>query len=339
MIRYILKRVFQGVFVLLGVSMLIFVLSRIIPGDPARLALGQHATQEAVDTLSRQMNLDRPLPVQYVLWLRGAIVGDFGISLTTKRSVTQDLAQFLPATLELVFFSALFLISGSMILGKLAAKHHNRFMDGFVRVLSYAGIAVPSFVVAILLLVIFGNTWQVIPTLGRLSTGVTVPDRITGFYVLDALLAGNLATAWNAFLHLLLPAFALSLGGMFQDARLLRSAMTDNMSKEYMSVSKSYGLPKNTLFNKYLFKPSCTSAITVMGLDLASMIGNAFLVERIFNWPGFSRYGVNAMIAKDLNAICAVVLVVGITFLVINLIVDLINVSIDPRLRLEDVQK
>ena len=336
MTRYILKRFVQGIFVLLGVSMLIFVLSRIIPGDPARLALGQHATQEAVDLLHQQMNLDRPLPVQYVLWLQGVFVGDFGISLTTRRSVSEDLVQFLPATLELVFFSSMFLVGGSIFLGRLAAKHHNRFADGLVRVLSYAGIAIPAFVVAILLLVLFGNTWQVIPTLGRLSTGVPPPDRITGFFVLDALLAGNLATAWNAFLHILLPAFALSLGGMFQDARLLRSALTDNMSKEYMAVSKSYGLPRNLLMNKYLFKPSCTSTITVMGLDLASMIGSAFLVERIFNWPGFSRYGVNAMIANDLNAVCAVVLVVGLTFLVINLIVDLINASIDPRIRLGD---
>ena len=308
MLRYILKRLLQGVFVLIGVSIVIFCLSRIIPGDPARLALGQHATQEAVDNLSKQMYLDKPLPVQYILWFRDVLHGDFGI--------------------------ALFMVGGSLILGRAAARHRDGILDSIIRVFSYIGIAVPSFVVAIVLLVIFGNLWQVIPTLGRLSTGVAPPDTITGFYVLDALVQGQFSTAWDAFLHLLLPAFALSLGGMFQDARLMRSALTDNMGKEYMCVSRSYGLPEKVLMNRYLFKPSSTSVITVMGMDIASMVGNAFMVEQVFNWPGFSKYGANAMITKDLNSVCAVVLVIGATFLVVNLIVDVINAMVDPRIRL-----
>ena len=333
-LRYILKRLLQGVFVLIGVSIVIFCLSRIIPGDPARLALGQHATQEAVDNLSKQMYLDKPLPVQYILWFRDVLHGDFGISLSTRRSVTEDMKQLLPATFELIFWSALFMVGGSLILGRAAARHRDGILDSIIRVFSYIGIAVPSFVVAIVLLVIFGNLWQVIPTLGRLSTGVAPPDTITGFYVLDALVQGQFSTAWDAFLHLLLPAFALSLGGMFQDARLMRSALTDNMGKEYMCVSRSYGLPEKVLMNRYLFKPSSTSVITVMGMDIASMVGNAFMVEQVFNWPGFSKYGANAMITKDLNSVCAVVLVIGATFLVVNLIVDVINAMVDPRIRL-----
>ena len=324
----------QGVFVLIGVSIVIFCLSRIIPGGPARLALGQHATQEAVDNLSKQMYLDKPLPVQYILWFRDVLHGDFGISLSTRRSVTEDMKQLLPATFELIFWSALFMVGGSLILGRAAARHRDGILDSIIRVFSYIGIAVPSFVVAIVLLVIFGNLWQVIPTLGRLSTGVAPPDTITGFYVLDALVQGQFSTAWDAFLHLLLPAFALSLGGMFQDARLMRSALTDNMGKEYMCVSRSYGLPEKVLMNRYLFKPSSTSVITVMGMDIASMVGNAFMVEQVFNWPGFSKYGANAMITKDLNSVCAVVLVIGATFLVVNLIVDVINAMVDPRIRL-----
>lgn len=226
------------------------------------------------------------------------------------------------------------MVGGSLILGRAAARHRDGILDSIIRVFSYIGIAVPSFVVAIVLLVIFGNLWQVIPTLGRLSTGVAPPDTITGFYVLDALVQGQFSTAWDAFLHLLLPAFALSLGGMFQDARLMRSALTDNMGKEYMCVSRSYGLPEKVLMNRYLFKPSSTSVITVMGMDIASMVGNAFMVEQVFNWPGFSKYGANAMITKDLNSVCAVVLVIGATFLVVNLIVDVINAMVDPRIRL-----
>lgn len=335
MILHIFKRLLQSIFVLFGVSILIFFISRIIPGDPARMALGQRATQEAVDMLSKQMNLDKPLLVQYSLWLKGVLTGDFGLSLTTMRSVTLDIKQFLPATLELVLMSAIFMVGMALFLGKTAVKYHDKFGDNLIRVLSYAGIAVPSFVVAIFLLVIFGNLWKVIPTLGRLSVGVLPPPRVTGFYIFDSLIAGQFSTAWDAFLHLILPAFALALGGAFQDARLMRSAMRDNMSKEYMSVSKSYGLPEKVLLNKYLFKPSSTSVLTVMGMDIASMIGNAFLVEKIFNWPGFSKYGVTVMLRKDLNAICAVVIVIGITFLSINFAVDMLNAYADPRIRLE----
>ncbi len=334
MVRYILKRLLQGIFVLLGVSIMIFVLSRVVPGDPGRLALGPRATQEAVDALNEQLYMDKPLPVQYAYWIRDIFNGDFGISIVTKRSVSQDVSQFLPATLELVLVSGVFMVCGALLLGTLAARFKDSFIDGLVRVLSYTGIALPSFVVSILFLLLFGYIWPVIPVLGRLSAGVAPPADITGLYIVDALITGKPAVAWDAFLHLILPALALAFGGMFQDARLLRNALTENAEKEYMQVSKSYGLPRNKLMNKYLMKSSSASVITVMGMDFAVLVGNAFLVEKVFNWPGVSRYGMNAMLNKDLNAICAVVLIIGLVFLVVNLIVDLIIAAIDPRIRL-----
>lgn len=334
MSRYLLKRLFQGIFVLFGISILIFVLSRVVPGDPGRLALGPRATQEAVDELNRSLYMDKPLPVQYASWLGDVAKGDFGISIVTKRSVSIDVIQFLPATLELVFVAGLFMVLGATLLGTLAARYKDSFIDALVRFLSYTGIAIPSFVVSILFLLVFGHIWKVIPVLGRLSPGIPPPQSITGFYIVDGILTGQFQTAWNAFLHLLLPALALSLGGMFQDARLLRNALTENMTKEYMAVSKSFGLPRKLLMGKYLMKPSSASVITVMGLDFAAMVGNAFLVERIFNWPGLSRYGINAMLNKDLNAIVAVILIIGVVFLIVNLIVDLIIALLDPRVRL-----
>ena len=334
MVRYILKRLLQGIFVLFGVSIMIFILSRVVPGDPGRLALGPRATQEAVDALNHQLYMDKSLPMQYAYWIRDVFHGDFGISIVTKRSVSTDVVQFLPATLELVLLAGVFMVLGSLLLGKLAARYKDSFIDSMVRFLSYTGIAIPSFVVAILFLLIFGYVWKVIPVLGRLSMGIAEPGKITGFFILDALLQGQPAVAWDAFLHLLLPALALSFGGMFQDARLLRNALTENATKEYMAVSKSYGIPRRKLMSKYLMKSSSASVITVMGLDFAALVGNAFLVEKIFNWPGLSRYGMNAMLNKDLNAICAVILIIGMVFLIVNLVVDLIIASIDPRIRL-----
>lgn len=293
MVNYIIKRLVLSILVIFGVSILIFTISRIIPGDPARLALGPRATAEAVEALRKEMNLDEPLLKQYVLWLKDVLNGDLGRSLTSKRPVSMDIKQFLPATIELMIFAALLMVIFAFLLGILSAKYKNSLFDGILRIFTYTGIALPAFVVATLLLLLFGFIWEgVIPVLGRLSPGVEPPPHITGLYVLDSILSGRFSTAWDAFLHLLLPATALCLGGMVQNARLLRSSLIDNMTKEYITVSKSFGLPTNLIMRKYLLKPSSVSVVTVLGMDIASLCGNAFLVENIFNWPGLSRYGI-----------------------------------------------
>lgn len=334
MARYLTKRILLGILVLFGTSILIFGIARIVPGDVASIALGSRATESAKEALRAELYLNDPLPVQYVKWLRDVLQGNFGNSFITKRPVSQDIIQFFPATAELALVAGVFMVIGTFGLGLLSGKYKNTWVDGLIRVLSYAGIALPAFVVGILLLLLFGYAVPVIPVLGRLSTGMEAPPSITGMYILDGILTGHFAASWDAFLHLLLPAFALALGPIVQDARVLRSSLVDNSGKEYMAVSTGYGLPSNLLTGKYLLKPSAASAITVMGLDFSSLLGNAFLVEKIFNWPGISRYGINAMLNKDLNAICAVVLIIGITYFAVNLAVDLIISAMDPRMRI-----
>lgn len=334
MVKYIVKRLLLGVLVLLGTSILIFTIARVVPGDVAAIALGSRASDSAKEDLREELYLNDALPVQYIKWLRDALGGNFGNSFITKRPVMEDVAQFLPATAELVILSGMFMAAGTFLLGILSGKYKNTWVDGLIRIMSYVGIAMPAFVVGILLLLLFGYKIPVIPVLGRLSIGIAPPGHITGMYVLDGILTGNFLAAGNAFLHLLLPAFALSLGPMVQDARVLRSSLVDNSEKEYMSVSTGYGLPPRLLIRKYLLKPSATSAVTVMGMDFASMLGQAFLVEKIFNWPGISRYGITAMLNKDLNAICAVVMIIGLTFFAVNLVVDLIIAALDPRIRM-----
>ena len=333
-LKFIVKRLLLGVLVLLGTSIMIFTIARVVPGDVAKIALGSRASEAAKEALREELHLNDSLAVQYIKWLGDALHGDFGNSFITKRAVSADVAQFLPATLELVLISGIFIVIGTFALGILAGKHKNTWVDGLIRVLSYVGVALPAFVVGILLLLLFGFKWQVIPVLGRLSTGMAEPTKITGFFILDGLLTGQPAVVWDAFLHLLLPALALAIGPIVQDARILRSSLVDNSGKEYMAVSTGHGLPANLLVRRYLLKPSATSAITTMGMDFASLLGNAFLVEKIFNWPGISRYGINAMLNKDLNAICAVVMIIGITFFLVNMIVDLIVAALDPRMRI-----
>jgi len=334
MLSFIIKRLLLGVLVLLGTSILIFIIARVVPGDVATIALGARASEAAREAFIAEMYLDYPLPMQYVRWLSDVLRGDFGNSFITRRPVLDDVAQFYPATLELILMAGVFIVIGTFTLGILAGKYRNTWVDGLIRVLSYIGIAMPAFVVAILLLLLFGHHIQIIPVIGRLSSGMAAPQHITGMFILDGILTGNFAAAWNAFLHILPPAFALALGPLVQDARVLRSSLVDNSGKEYMSVSRSYGLPDGLLSRKYLLKPSATSAIMVMGLDFSALLGQAFLVEMIFNWPGLSRYGINAMLNKDLNAISAVVLIIGLTYFLVNLIVDLIVAALDPRMRI-----
>lgn len=332
--KFFSKRLIQSLFVLLGLSILIFVISRIVPGDPARMALGSRATDEAYNTLRTEMHLDEPLIKQYGYWIKGVFTGDFGNSITTKRPVLQDVKEFLPATLELVLVCAILIILFSILLGRIAARWQNRWPDALIRVLSYSGVAVPTFVMAVLLLLLFGYKWQIIPVIGRLSTGVAAPPTITGLYIFDALITGNFATAWDAFLHILIPAIALSAASMFQEARIIRINMTDNMGKDYINSLRGYGVPDRLINNKYLLKPSMIPAVSVMGIDIASVMANAFLVETIFSWPGISRYGMTAMLSKDLNAISIVILIFGLIFVVVNIIVDLVVAWLDPRIRL-----
>jgi peptide/nickel transport system permease protein len=334
MLKYIVKRLLHGVFVLLGTSLLIFVIARVVPGDVATIALGSRATDAAKEALKEELYLNDRLPIQYLKWLKDVVHGKLGNSFITRRPVSSDIVQFFPATLELILISGIFIVVGTFGLGILAGMYRNSWIDGATRAMSYVGIALPAFVVGILLLLFLGYQFQIIPVLGRLSADLEEPVKITGMFVVDALLAGQPVVAWDALIHLLPPAFALALGPLVQDARVLRSSLADNANKEYMAVSTSYGLPPRLLAWKYLLKPSAASAITVMGLDFSALLGQAFLVEKIFNWPGISRYGINAMLNKDLNAICAVVLIIGIIYFTVNLIVDLIIATLDPRMRI-----
>lgn len=332
--KYILKKIAIYMFVLLGLSILIFVIGRVVPGDPARLALGPRTPEDVVQNLREEMNLDKPIQEQYVLWLRGVLKGDLGNSLMTRRPVMTDLKEFLPATMEVAIISALLMIFMGIFLGILSTKYNNTFLDGIIRVFSYLGVASPAFVWATIFIFIFGFVWPILPTMGRLSYGIQAPPTVTGMYTLDALLDGNLSTAIDAFKHILLPAVALSLGGLSQAARITRSTMVDNSEKDYILAEKAYGVPEKKILFKYLLKPSLIPTVTVLALDIAALFGNAFLVELIFNYPGMSKYGISAMTNKDLNAISAVVMVLGLIFITVNIIIDVLVTILDPRVKL-----
>jgi peptide/nickel transport system permease protein len=331
---FLLKRLLLSIFVIFGLSIVIFIIARVVPGDPARMTLGPRAPEEVVQRLRQEMYLDKPLPEQYFYWIRGVLSGDFGRSLITYRMVSGDIKEYLPATMELAIFAGILMVIFAVFLGTLAARYKDTWVDNLIRTLSYFGIAIPAFVVAIFFMLLFGYYWPILPVLGRLSPGISYPTKITGLLTLDSLIQGNFVVFWDALKHLILPSVALSLAHLFQEARITRSSMVENMRKDFLSAERGYGIPERVIMFKYLLKPSLIPTVSMMGLDFAALFANAFLVEMIFNWPGISRYGIDAMMSKDLSVISAVIIVFGAIFVVVNIIVDIIVAFLDPRARL-----
>jgi peptide/nickel transport system permease protein len=332
--RFLVRRIVQGVFVLLGLSIVIFVIARVMPGDPARMAVGARAPQWVVDRIREQMHLNDPLPVQYYYWLRGAVQGDFGLSLVTQRPVTTDIREFFPASLELVLFAGLMSAVAGIGLGIVAARYKDTWVDNAVRVISYAGIVTPSFVFAILFVLLFGFALKWFPIIGRVSEQTVTPPLRTGMVTVDALLVGRVDVFLDGLRHMVLPALALAMGSIAQSARITRSSMADNLTKDYVAAARALGIRERTVTGKFLLKPSLIPTVSILGLDIAATFSIAFLVELIFNWPGLGRYGMTSMLHKDLNAISAVILVFGAIFVSINILVDVVVAWLDPRIRL-----
>jgi peptide/nickel transport system permease protein len=333
--KYVAYRLLSSFFVLFGLSLLIFTLSRLVPGDPARLALGAMAPQWAVDNLREQLHLNEPIYMQYFYWITNVVKGDLGQSLVTRRGVLGDILEFFPATFELVIFSVLISSSLAIILGVTAGRYANSLWDNIVRVTSYVGIAIPSFVWAILSVFIFGYLLRWLPTLGRLSSGVIAPTKVTGLIMVDSLLAGRLDIFVDAFYHMILPGSSLVLGRLSQEARITRASVVTNINKDYIMAARSFGIPERTIMMKYLLKPSLIPTVAVMGMDIAGSMGGSFIIETIFNWPGIGRYGIKAMLSNDINAIVGVVMLIGIFFAFMNIVVDLITAYLDPRIMMK----
>ncbi len=331
--KFFSKRLLHAMFVLIGLSILIFIVARVIPGNPARMALGPRAPQWAIERLQKQMHLDKPIYTQYYYWFKGAIKGDLGDSLITRRSVSEDIREYFPASIELAIYAALIMAIFGTFFGTISGWYTNTWIDNAVRVIAYIGVVTPSFVFAIFFVLIFSYWFNVFPTMGRLSPGLDMVSTITGMTTVDALLHGNFTVFWDGLKHIFLPAICLAMGPLAQESRILRSSIADNCQKDFIAAERACGMPEKLIIFKYLMKPSLIPSISIFGLDFASLLGNAFLIELIFNWPGLSKYGMTAILQKDLNAMIASIMVFGGIFILVNIIVDLTVEYLDPRMR------
>jgi peptide/nickel transport system permease protein len=318
--------------VLLGVSIVVFFMVRAIPGDPAQIMLGQQATQEQVQQVTESMGLDKPIFVQYGLFLKDAIRGDLGDSIVTGRPVTTELMVRLPATFELVAFAMLIAILVGVPVGVISAVRQYSLLDKTTSVLALTGISMPNFWPAMILVVIFGVNLELLPFPGRLdpTTGITA---ITGLVLVDSLLTLNFAGFWDGLLHLIMPALALGTIPMAVIMRMTRSSMLEVMHEDYVRTARAKGVVPWRVVSKHALRNAMLPTITVIGLQVGLLMGGAIITETIFSWPGIGLYAYNSISTRDYASIQGVVLYGALLFVLVNLIVDVLYAILDPRVR------
>ncbi|WP_370552577.1 ABC transporter permease [Conexibacter sp. CPCC 206217] len=334
LLRFLGRRLGALVLLLIGITLISFVLTQAVPGDPAIANLGQHPTPESIRAFNEKYGLDDPLPVQYLTYLGNLVQGDLGVSQQTHQPVADDLSVAIPATAELAIFAIVFSTIFGVAFGVLAALRRDTAVDHGLRVFTLAGISVPMFWLGLLGLYLFFFKWGILPGGGRLDPTTTPPTDITGLNTVDALLDGNLSTFWDALKHLILPGLVLVTYSVSLISRYTRSAVLEVLHADYVRAARAKGLPERTVVTRYILRAALPSIVTVMGLVFANVLAGAVLVENIFNWPGIGQYAYKSAVSLDLPAIMGVSIFIALVYVIVNLVVDLLYAVIDPRVRL-----
>ncbi len=332
---FILKRLILIGITLFGLSVIVFTISRIAPGDPAKLAAGPDATEEMVQVIRKEFGLDKPLVIQYIKYMKGLLKGDFGRSIRTRHQVLEDIKLFLPATFELVFVSISFAIVFGILFGVLSAVYRDTWIDHGARFFSVTGVAIPMFWMGIMLQLLLAAKFHLLPIGGRLDTMLIPPIAITRFFLIDSLITGNWVVFKNAFTHILLPAFVLSFPALASITRINRAEMLEVLHKDFVLNEKAQGISNRIIIAKYALKNALIPTLAMIGLRYGWMLGGTILVETVFDWPGIGNYAVGAAVYSDFQPVMAVTIILGINFMVANLLVDLGYGFLDPRVRYE----
>lgn len=331
---YLLRRLLLLIPVLLGLTVLVFAIARLLPGDPVALAAGPNASASEIAAYAREFGLDRPLWEQYGRYLRGLLHGDLGVSIFTRRPVIEDLRAYLPATLELVVAAMTLAVAIGIPLGLWAAVHRDRWLDYVSRVFALGAISMPRFFLGLLLQLGLAMALGWLPLGGRFPITEELPLRVTGFLTLDALLAGDLSAFWIACQHLLMPALAMSLSPLATIMRMMRGSTLEVLQQDYVLTERALGLPQRLIVTKYVARNAFSATLTVIGLYFGWLLGGTVLVETVFDWPGLGLYATKAVVTQDFMPIIGVTLVIGTLFVTVNLLVDFLYGLINPKVRL-----
>lgn len=331
MLRYIARRLALLGIMLGGLVLITFVVSNVAPADPAALAAGPDATKDMVETIRHEYGLDQPLPLQFARYVSDLLHANLGRSIQTGDAVRDDLARYFPATMQLVLLSMAFSVLAGVPIGMLAAVWRNSLFDHAMRVLAVSGVALPAFWAALILQLVFGVWLGWLPTSGQLSVATAPPPPITGMVLLDALLAGQFATFAEALRYAILPGFVLALPSIAAIVRVNRAEMIEVMASDYVVAAQAHGISPRRVIGWLALKNAMLPTLAMIGLRFGWTLGSTVLVETVFDWPGIGLYAVSSAIASDFKPVMGVTLIVGVTFMLANLLIDLAYGWLDPR--------
>ena len=332
----VIERIAATIPLALAVAVTAFVLMRAIPGDPVDIMMGEGASSsgEEVAALRTQLGLDEPIYRQLLTYLKGLSRGDLGYSIVRSRPVTDMIREALPATIELAVCAMLFALALGIPVGVVSALKHNTAFDRVSTAVSFVGVSLPAFWLGIVGILVFSMTLGWMPTSGRIPYGLE-PSRITGFLTLDALLTGDMSAFGSALRHLCLPAVTLGLGVAAVVARVTRSSMLDVLGSDYVLFARAKGVPESAVTIRHALRNAMIPTVTLVGLQFGSLLGGNMIVETIFGWPGLGRVVVDAIFARDYPVVQASVMVYALTFVMVNLITDLLYTVLDPKIALQ----
>lgn len=332
MIKYLARRLIESIPVVVGVSVLVFMLLHLIPGDPATTILGERATEENVAALRERLGLNRPLYEQYFIWVGNLLQGDLGNTVRGNIPVADEIAGRFPATIELAVSALVIAVMAGVPIGILSAIKRNSLIDTASMFAALFGVSIPIFVLGLLLIFLLGVELRWLPFVGRLSTGVSI-ERVTGLHTVDALISGNLSALKDALEHLILPAVTLATIPLAIIARITRSAMLEVLNQDYIRTARAKGLRGRSVIMHHAFRNAMLPVVTIIGLQLGRLLSGAVLTETIYSWPGVGKWLFDSIIARDYPIVQSMTLVIALIFIAVNLIVDLLYAVIDPRIR------
>jgi peptide/nickel transport system permease protein len=333
LLSYLLRRLVGFAAVLVGVSVITFGLSHVVPADPAIVALGDHATEAQIEAFREKYGLNKPVPEQYWIYVTNLIQGDLGISLRTRRPVAADLHDFFPATFELSLTALVLSILIGIPAGVISATARNRLPDHIVRIISLIGGSVPIFWLGLILIGFFYGRLGWLPGGARIDKFIPPPPMVTGLFTVDSLLAGNYKAFWSSVHHLVLPALALGYFSTAIISRMMRSSMLEVLNHQYVLSAKARGLRQRRVVWRHAARNALIPTVTTIGVTFGSLLSGAVLTETIFSWPGLGRYATNSAINLDFPAVMGVTLLAALVYTVANLVVDVGYHWLDPRIR------
>jgi peptide/nickel transport system permease protein len=331
-LKYIVRRVLMAIPVLFGLSIVLFAFVHLLPGDPTRAILGQHATPELVARLRESLGLDKPLWEQYVQYIGQLLRGDLGVSIVTGAAVSSEFVARFPGTVELTIAALIFAVGFGIPLGRFAARHPQGARDASVTVISLLGISIPVFVLGLSLQWIFGAQMKILPTSGRIDPRLNLDIR-TNFMLVDALLAGRANVFVDALRHLVLPAIALGSIPLAIITRITRASVLDVANEDYVRTARAKGLTERRVDGRHIMRNAWLPVTTVIGLQVGSLLAGAVITETVFGWNGVGKWVVEAIQDRDYFVVQSSILIFALIFLVVNLVVDIGYAYLNPRIR------